>query len=140
MAATARNGSSGCAQIENDHLSGPDHPYGWVVNPQLLVFMNSLFLAERLRLQCTSAKRQRTAARALQQSLLMKGLQILSNCNRRRPELFCQIALENPPLGAQKFQNLAAAFLAQRQHLRKVKFRFLSFDSGKLSPLTTKLA
>jgi len=54
----------------------------------------------------------------------MKGFQILSNCNQRRSELFCEIAHKNTPIIAQKFQNLAAALLAQHQNLRKVRFRF----------------
>src|SRR5215471_928856 len=122
--ATTRDGGSGCARIENDHLSGPYHPHSCFGNPQLLVFMKPFFLAERLVLQCTGSKRQRTAVRAFQKSLVMKGFQILSNCNQRGSELFCQIAHENASIVAQKFQNLAAAFLAQHQKSPKAKISF----------------
>ena len=51
--------------------------------------------------------------RALQQTLVMKRFEILANGDQRSTKAFGEVANEDAPIVAQKFQDFAAAFFVE---------------------------
>jgi hypothetical protein len=85
-------------------------------------------------LKSAGANGKCAAVRTLEQTLMVQRLEILTNGNQRRAEALGEIANEDAAIHAQHFQNFATAFLAEQANSPDYqRFRFVSFDSGRLS-------
>src|ERR1700683_1851220 len=75
--------------------------------------MQFFFFSESWILQGAIAHRQRSAVATLDASVGLKKIQILSNSDLGRAELFRQVHDQNPAVAIQDFQNMSAPFFVQ---------------------------
>src|SRR5580693_7038537 len=80
--------------------------------------MQLFFFPESWIFQGAIAHRQRSAVATLDASVSLKKVQVFSNSDLGRAELFRQVHDQNPAVAIQDFQNMSAPFFVQHSLIR----------------------